>query len=125
MSENEIQGGEFTGGIGQLRSHRRQAEERNWQARKHGKCWVEWTKFVNCKIAVSSFSRLLLPSTSSQVSKLRSDCGDSVNKMEGMEYELARRQRKIDECETEIDRLVKKGDWHEAERRRLHNTIQV
>ena len=68
---------------------------------------------------------LLLPSTSSQVSKLRSDCGDSVNKMEGMEYELARRQKKIDECETEIDRLVKKGDWHEAERRRLHNTIQV
>ena len=74
----------------------------------------------------SSFSPpLLLPSTSSQVSKLRSDCGDSVNKMEGMEYELARRQKKIDECETEIDRLVKKGDWHEAERRRLHNTIQV
>ena len=48
MSENEIQGGEFTGGIGQLRSHRRQAEERNWQARKHGKCWVEWKRTKVC-----------------------------------------------------------------------------
>jgi len=57
------------------------------------------------------------------VSKLRSDCGDSLGKMEGMEYELGRRQKRIDECESEIERLVKKGDWHEKERRRLHNEI--
>merc|ERR1719209_368735 len=41
-----------------------------------------------------------------------------------MQYELGRRQKKIDDCEAEIARLVKKGDWHETERRRLHNTIQ-
>ena len=57
------------------------------------------------------------------MNKLRSDCGDSLGKMEGMEYELGRRQKKIDECEAEIQRLVNKGDWHEKERRRLHNEI--
>lgn len=51
------------------------------------------------------------------VSKLRSDCGDNVG-------ELERRQMRIDECEARIEKLVEKGDWHEVERRRLHNTIQ-
>ena len=49
---------------------------------------------------------------------MRADCGDNAG-------ELERRQIKIDECEALIEKLVEKGDWHEAERRRLHNTIQV
>lgn len=51
------------------------------------------------------------------VSILRADCGDNAG-------ELERRKIKIDECEALIEKLVEKGDWHEAERRRLHNTIQ-
>ena len=53
-----------------------------------------------------------------QVTQLRSDCGDNAG-------ELERRQIRINECEAQIEKLVEKGDWHEAERRRLHNTIQV
>ena len=49
---------------------------------------------------------------------MRADCGDNAG-------ELERRKIKIDECEALIEKLVEKGDWHEAERRRLHDTIQV
>jgi chromosome segregation ATPase len=35
------------------------------------------------------------------------------------------RSKRLEECESEIERLVKKGDWYETERRQLHNTIQV
>jgi len=52
-----------------------------------------------------------------EVTQLRSDCGDNAG-------ELERRQIRINECEAQIEKLVEKGDWHEAERRRLHNTIQ-
>jgi len=66
-----------------------------------------------------------------QIQTLRANCGDNVEKMEGLQYELGRRDKKIDEleaekaeCQAEIARLVAKGDWHETERRRLHNIIQ-
>ena len=49
----------------------------------------------------------------------------TVSQLRVLSEDLEPRQKRIEECEALIEKLVAKGDWHEAERRRLHNTIQV
>jgi len=59
-----------------------------------------------------------------KVSQLNADCGDSVGQLQQERLKNQAHAKKIEDCEAEIDRLIKKGDWHETERRRLHNVIQ-
>jgi len=70
----------------------------------------------NYEVTVGN-QKMEITKLSTTVSRLQSDCGDNIG-------ELDRRQKRIEECEAQIEKLVAKGDLHEAERRRLHNTIQ-